>query len=75
MDSIAHFIIETAGQKDRDVISKQHGDVMPFSCHSEKMLWIYLYYNQCVSCIVWCTCTWSHYTGMLGGQVVKLKAL
>jgi len=21
------------------VISKQHGDVMPSSCHSEKMLW------------------------------------
>jgi len=22
-----------------DAISKQHGDVMPSSCHSEKMLW------------------------------------
>jgi len=31
--------IETRGQKDRDAISKQHGDTMPSSCHSEKMLW------------------------------------
>ena len=31
--------IETGGQKDRDAISKQHGDIMPSSCHSEKMLW------------------------------------
>jgi len=28
--------IETGGQKDRDAISKQHGDIMPSSCHSEK---------------------------------------
>jgi len=28
-------------QKDHvyDPISKQHGDLMPSSCHSEKMLW------------------------------------
>jgi len=26
-------------QKKKIVISKQHGDVMPCSCHSEKMLW------------------------------------
>ena len=43
MDSIASFTIDTGGQKYRDAISKQHGDVMLFSCHSEKMLWNHLY--------------------------------
>jgi len=27
------------GKRSRDAISKQHGDVMPSSYHSEKMLW------------------------------------
>ena len=41
MDSIACFTIETEGQKDHyfDTISKQHGDVMPSTCHSEEILW------------------------------------
>jgi len=37
---IASVPIETGEQKKScDAISKRHGDVMPSSCHSEKMLW------------------------------------
>jgi len=40
MNSIASFTIETGGQKDRDAISKQHGDAFhALELPIEKTLW------------------------------------
>jgi len=36
------------------VISKQHGDVMPSSCHSEKMLWNPSIHGHCTGNETYC---------------------
>ena len=41
---IASFTIEKLeGKRSCDAINKQHGDVMPSSCHGDKDVWYHLY--------------------------------